>query len=83
MRNALTAVVGALPRIDVHVRDLQLSAGDLLLMSTDGVHGVLEDRQLAELMAGDDLEQMAKRIVVAAMDAGSTDNCTAIVAKYE
>jgi len=83
MRNALTAVVGALPRIDVHVRDVQLSEGDMFLLSTDGVHGVLDDKQLAELMVGDDLKEMARRIVVAAMDAGSTDNCTAIVAKYE
>ncbi|HYM24656.1 MAG TPA: protein phosphatase 2C domain-containing protein [Vicinamibacterales bacterium] len=83
MRNALTAVVGALPRIDVHVADVALAAGDLMLMSTDGVHGVLDDRRLAELMTGDDLEAIANRIVVAAMDAGSTDNCTAIVGRYE
>jgi len=82
MRNALTAVVGALPRIDVHVRDVPLSSGDVVLLSTDGVHGVLNDTQLADLMVGDDLDEMARRIVVAAMDAGSTDNCTAIVGLY-
>ena len=83
MRNALTAVVGALPRIDVHVRDVPLSSGDVVLLSTDGVHGVLNDTQLADLMVGDNLDAMARRIVVAAMDAGSTDNCTAIVGRYE
>jgi len=83
MRNALTAVVGALPRIDVHVAEVPLASGDTVLLSTDGVHGVLDDKRLAELMTGDDLEQMAKRIVVAAMDAGSTDNCSAIVGRFE
>jgi protein phosphatase len=83
MRNALTSVVGALPRIDVHIADAQLSPGDMVLMSTDGVHGVLDDAKLAALMTGDDLAAIARGIVVAAMDAGSTDNCTAIVARFE
>jgi protein phosphatase len=83
MRNALTAVVGALPRIDVHVREVQVAAGDMFLMSTDGVHGVLDDARLAAMMTDGDLEAIASRIVVAAMDAGSTDNCTAIVGRYE
>ena len=83
MRNALTAVVGALPRIDVHVAEATMTAGDMFLMTTDGVHGLLDDAQLAALMTGDDLEAMAQRIVVAAMDAGSTDNCTALIGRYE
>ena len=83
MRNALTAVVGALPRIDVHVREVQMAAGDMFLMSTDGVHGVLDEAQLAAMMTAGDLQAIASRIVVAAMDAGSTDNCTAIVGRYE
>jgi protein phosphatase len=83
MRNALTSVVGALPRIDVHIADVSMAPGDMVLMSTDGVHGVLDDRKLSSLLTGDDLEAIARRIVVAAMDAGSTDNCTAIVARYD
>jgi len=83
MRNALTSVVGALPRIEVHIADVAMAPGDMLLMSTDGVHGVLDDARLAALMTGDDLQETARRIVVAAMDAGSTDNCTAVVARYE
>ena len=83
MRNALTSVVGALPRIDVHIAEVALSSGDMVLMSTDGVHGVLDDATLASLMTGDDVPAVARRIVVAAMDAGSTDNCTTIVARYD
>ena len=83
MRNALTSVVGALPRIDVHIAEVTLSPGDMVLMSTDGVHGVLDDPTLASMLTDDDLEHVARRIVVAAMDAGSTDNCTAIVARYD
>jgi serine/threonine protein phosphatase PrpC len=54
----------------------------MMLMSTDGVHGVLEDDKLASLMSGSDLQAIAQRIVAAAIDAGSTDNCTTIVGRY-
>jgi len=82
MRNALTSVVGALPRIEVHIAEATLSTGDMMLISTDGVHGVLEDDKLASLMSGSDLQAIARRIVDAALDAGSTDNCTTIVGRY-
>ena len=43
MRNALTNVVGARARTEVHVAEETLAGGELLLLSTDGVHGVLDD----------------------------------------
>ena len=82
MRNALTNVVGTGARTEAHVVEEPTSPGDLLLLTTDGVHGVLEADQLAGMVGdGDDLEAIAKRLVDAAMAAGSRDNCTAIVAK--
>jgi protein phosphatase len=84
MRNALTNVVGAGPDTVVHVIEESLADGDLLLLTTDGVHGVLGDRRLQELLVGcDDLGRAAADIVSAAIAAGSRDNCTAIVAKYQ
>ena len=58
--------------------------GDLLLMTTDGVHGVLAADVLAS--AGRETpepEALAARLVQAAMENGSRDNCTALVARYE
>jgi len=40
MRNALTNVVGARARTEVHVVEQMLAGGERLLLSTDGVHGV-------------------------------------------
>ena len=84
MRNALTSVIGAKPQVDVHVRERALTRGDLLVMTTDGVHGVLSAAILAETCAGsEDLQELAGRLVRQAMDTGSRDNCTAVVARYE
>jgi protein phosphatase len=83
LRNALTNVVGGGARTQVHVIEETLSEGDLLLLSTDGVHGVLDADLLQRLMSGtDDLGKMASKLVSEAMSHGSRDNCTAVVARY-
>jgi serine/threonine protein phosphatase PrpC len=83
MRNVLTNVVGARSQTTVHIVEATLDGGELLLLTTDGVHGVLTDAWLERALAGqDDLPDMAARIVDGALRRGSRDNCTAIVARY-
>jgi protein phosphatase len=83
MRNVLTNVVGAKPRIDVHVTEQPIHGGDLLLLSTDGVHSVLDDARLDALMGeDDDPRTIAQALVGTALTRGSRDNCTAVVARY-
>jgi len=84
MRSALTNVVGARPRTDVHLIEEQLSGGEILVMLTDGIHGVLDDRWLERLVTSrEDVEVMAATLVDEALLRGSRDNCTAVVARYE
>jgi PPM family protein phosphatase len=83
MRHVLTNVVGNRRQTEVHVLEEPLTAGDRLLLTTDGVHGVLDDRRLERLVADpDDLAGAASDMVRAAIARGSRDNCTAIVAQY-
>ena len=84
MRNALTNVVGARARTEVHVAERALAGGELLLLSTDGVHGVLDDRRIERLMLEDeDPRAIAHGVMRAALARGSRDNCTAVVARYQ
>jgi protein phosphatase len=84
MRNALTNVVGARLRTEVHVAEERLSGGELLLLSTDGVHGVLDARRIEGLMLEqEDPHAIAESMIAAALARGSRDNCTAVVARYE
>ena len=83
MRHVLTNVVGSRRTTDVHVIEEPLAKGDRLLLTTDGVHGVLDDRRLEELLSdAGDPAGAASDIVRAAIARGSRDNCTAIVAQY-
>ena len=82
MRNALTSVVGAKSTVDVHVSERMLDDDDILLLTTDGVHGVLCASALARTCdPPDEPSEMAGRLVQAAMASGSRDNCTVVVAR--
>ena len=83
MRNALTNVVGIRPKTVVHVIEESLTDGDRLLLTTDGVHGTLDDQRLERMMLeSDDVRELAGTLVAAALARGSRDNCTALVARY-
>jgi protein phosphatase len=83
MRNALTNVVGGSAHTDVHVVERPLADGEWLVLSTDGVHGVVDDQRLTDLLReGGDPRAIACRMIGTALALGSRDNCTAVVAEY-
>jgi serine/threonine protein phosphatase PrpC len=83
MRNTLTNVIGARRAIDVHIVEHALAGGELVLLSTDGVHGALDDDRLERLMTEvADVREIARNLIAAALISGSRDNCTVIVARY-
>ena len=83
MRNALTNVVGAEPRIEVHILDEALPANSIMVLTTDGVHGVVDHKRMEAILGeGNGPADIAANLVDAALARGSRDNCTAVVAQY-
>ncbi len=84
-REFLSRALGADSHLEVDFSSHEMAAGDLLLLTTDGVHGVLAPQRLRQLLGerGDDLEQAARAIVEAALAAGSTDNVTALLIEID
>ncbi len=56
-----------------------LEPGDTLLLCTDGLSDVLDNRTIAGFMAYPDCQTAADALVSAALRAGTTDNVTAVV----
>lgn len=84
MRNVLTSALGARDQVEVHVTERALSPGDVMLLCTDGLHGVLDAAAITGILrAHPDVEGAAQQLVTAALDAGSRDNVTALVIRYE
>jgi protein phosphatase len=82
LRNALTNVVGGRAEVDVHLVEEPLRRGEMVLLTTDGVHGALETGQMERILGRSpgDPAAIAGQLVRAALAAGSRDNCTAVLA---
>ena len=84
MRNVLTNVIGARDHVDVHLTEAPVSVGDVLLLCTDGLHGVLDgDTMKGILTRTADADAAARALIDAALDGGGRDNVTALVVRYE
>ena len=87
MRHLLTSVLGPGPDVSVVVDDIVLSNGELLLMTTDGMHGDVGDEVMDALLDGHehatDLQTAAEHFIEAALGAGGRDNITVALARYQ
>ena len=82
LSHVLTNAVGAMAQTTVHVVEEAIEDGDVLLMTTDGVHDVMDEWRLAQLLLEDDDPRViAENLVRSALARGSRDNCTALVAR--
>jgi PPM family protein phosphatase len=83
LRNALTNVLGANSRLDVHVVEIVLDEDDVVALTTDGVHGALAERDLKHLLSRRvEPVRAATAVVSAALTAGSHDDCTVVIGRY-
>ncbi|WP_282836542.1 PP2C family protein-serine/threonine phosphatase [Microbacterium flavum] len=80
-RNVITASLRGGPADVVHVADLTPLQGDRWVICSDGVSDYLPDDAIAEIAAGTtDPDATAQALVALALQAGSRDNVTAVVA---
>lgn len=72
----LTRALGMAHEIEIDFRVTDAEAGDVFLLSTDGVHDVLPPPQLRRLLANAaaDPQACCERLLDAALEAGSADN---------
>jgi len=78
--NLLTRALGVEAEVRLDYAAQPVALHDRLLLCSDGVHGVLVDESIAEILSErSGPEDTARALVRAALDAGSSDNCTALV----
>lgn len=80
LSHVLYRAVGIEPDLRLDTRAVTLKAHDRLLLTTDGVHGVVSEAELADLLARRaSPEADAQAVVAAAGQAETRDNATALV----
>jgi protein phosphatase len=84
MRNFLTQAAGSKDLVDVHIIERDLSPGDVILLSSDGMHGLVTDSEIAAtLAAAPSIHDAAATLVQLARGAGGPDNISVILLKME
>jgi serine/threonine protein phosphatase PrpC len=79
-RNIITRAIGMSDRVAVDSRSLAVDGGDVLLLSTDGVHGLVPDDHLRAILLEHQAPAMAvEKLIAAALRNGGSDNATCVV----
>ena len=84
MRNVITRAIGSGFRVDVDLFDRCWKKDDILLLCSDGLHGILSTEEMHGILSeGLPLQAMCDKLIEAASCAGSRDNITAVLARCE
>lgn len=79
-RNLILKALDGIHDVDPDLFALELVPGDRLFLCSDGACGVLEDDEIAAILATGTPEASATEMVRASLEAGSSDNVTCVVA---
>ena len=78
-RNIITRAVGVDPFVQVDVLQEELLPGDLWLICSDGLHGMVEDGEIQTILSEMELEDAAERLISRALENGGHDNVTFVL----
>ncbi len=79
--NVITRALGMQESVIVDVQSVNPEVGDVFLLCSDGLNGMLDDEEIQEIgkMHEGDLANMAAALIQQANEAGGEDNCTVVL----
>jgi PPM family protein phosphatase len=85
MRHVLTMAIGASSPLTVNYYSVRLRTGALVLICSDGLHGVIDGAQMETILRGSrdgrQLEESCRELIEAAKTAGGPDNVTCVLVR--
>jgi protein phosphatase len=80
LRRLLIRALGAREEVEIDIHENELRNGDILLLCTDGLTGMVPESEITEiLMREQDAQSAADRLVASANEHGGEDNVSVIV----
>ncbi len=79
LKNLITRAVGTREIVNVDLFSVRIKRGDTMLICSDGLSNLVEDRHLVEAMSMPSLQAAARTLVGRALDAGGSDNITVVL----
>jgi PPM family protein phosphatase len=80
-RSMVTRALAGTADLSVDVLEMELTAGDVFLLCSDGLHGLIGDDEMLHVVrsCGDDLQEACRRLIETANERGGPDNITSIL----
>jgi protein phosphatase len=83
-KNVITRALGIAPTVEVDATTCDVEAGDVFLLCSDGLHGLVDDDTIrAVIRETESLTEACTKLVDLANKAGGKDNITAVVVRIE
>ena len=82
-RNVITRSVGYEPEVPVDIIERQMHRGEMLLMCSDGLTGMVSDIEIAGICKNESHDLVVSRCVEAAKRGGGDDNISVILLKIQ
>jgi protein phosphatase len=81
-KNIITRALGMREDVKVDVRSVEVRAGDVYLLCSDGLSGLVDEPEIALILDGvSDLREAAEQLVSMANDNGGNDNISALLVR--
>jgi protein phosphatase len=82
-RNMITRALGHQADVEVDLFSQQVQEGDIIVLSSDGLHGLVEDSELAQAVTMMPPDEVVPYLINEANQRGGTDNITVMVARVD
>jgi serine/threonine protein phosphatase Stp1 len=81
MSHVLVRAVGVTPDFDLEESRGEIEPGDIFFLCSDGIYDVLEDDEIAALLAKSRKIDAMEKMIAMALDLGARDNVTGIIVR--
>jgi protein phosphatase len=82
-RNVITRALGYQPEVTVDMFRLPLQVGDVVLLSSDGMHGLVSDAEILSIVTSQPPDNATQALIDLANSRGGTDNITVVMAQVD
>ncbi|MBI2339786.1 MAG: Stp1/IreP family PP2C-type Ser/Thr phosphatase [Deltaproteobacteria bacterium] len=79
LKNIITRSVGYQEQVECDVKKFDLHLGDKLLLCTDGLSNMVDDREIERIVVGHPMKEACKKLIDSANEKGGEDNITVLI----
>src|SRR5947208_769769 len=82
--NIILQALGVQERVEVVMSQVDLRRGDVVLVSSDGLHGPVSDEEIVQVLREErDVRKACERLVGRALEREGPDNITVVLARFD